>query len=393
MSLGVHESPAAGGSLVACAVRNSQKLASLVIALHGCATVAAAIAREGRAPEARPPVCFGGPPQVLLANQSDPQDLVVAGGKLYWSGAGLQRMDLRTSQVSPVGDVFHGPIVEIGPIDAREVFARTGQDDIVAFDLRTGALRTIVAGHLATPLDFPRVADFRALDGRYLYVTREAGSGLGSARTGGGFARISRDGQGGPELLGAQPRSSGSFAIDGGFVYYVQAREDGTLALARRALIPNAPVQVLAPLAPSQRRWRHAPRMTVSGGRVYYPYDWAIWSVPVTGGAPPVRHVELGFDGAVALLVDQGCLYWATERNIKRLAVDARAPAAPEMVADERDYQLPSDQRLGRVLATDGQFLYWPDPGADRLMRAGRCPAASPLTGPRGGGGQRTGGP
>ena len=347
-----------------------------IVAVHCCATYADAMAGERHTPKENRPACFGGVAQVLLADQSDPHDLVVAGGKLYWSGAGLQRMDLKTAKVSSVGEPFHGPIIEIGPIDARDVFARTGQDEIVAFDLRTSALRTILPGHLMAPRDFASVSGFPAVDTRYLYFTQDASNVSG--RTGDGFARIPRDGRGRPELLGAQPHANGLLAIDGGFVYFIQVLADRTRALARRALVPDAAVQVIALLPPSDRRWFRVPRMTVAGGRVYYPYDWAIWSAPIAGGAQPVRHAELGVDGAADLLVDQRCLYWATDRNIKRLAIDGAPPVVPQIVADEGNYQLASDQLFGRVLATDGQFLYWPDAGGDRLMRTGRDSRSQP---------------
>jgi hypothetical protein len=315
--------------------------------------------------DAKAAPCFGGEPQVAMVNLSDPQELVFTDGKLYWWGAGLRRFDPKTGKVEPIEDrLFHGQIIEIGPIDARDVFARTGQDDIVAFDLRTRRWRTLFAGDLPNLGSAPHVADFSGLDRNYLYFAQAS---LGMNSSGVGFYRIPRDRDFHAQYLATEPYASSSFAIDGGFVYYFDV---AAKAVARRALQPGARTQVLAALVATSRRWRHIPRVVVAGGRVYYPYDWAIWSVGVNGGAP-VRHAEVGPDGAVDMLAQGRCLYWATDRDIKRIAVDGRTPRQPEVIADARHYQRASSaNHFVRVLATDGRHLFWPDVAGDRIMRA-----------------------
>jgi hypothetical protein len=123
--------------------------------------------------------------------------------------------------------------------------------------------------------------------------------------------------------------------------------------------------------------------LRIFAGRVYYVDDHAIWSVPARGGAPATRLVAVGDTDPTDVLVEPACLYWSNGRYIRRLELD-RADAAPEIIADEENYQerdrAPSSpQRRPGTLASDGRFLYWPDAGGERIMRARRDPRPPPI--------------
>jgi hypothetical protein len=317
--------------------------------------------------------CFGGIPETAASGQYDPKELTVVGHDLYWGGAGLQRLDLQTMKVISVDPVFHGGIHgamnDIGPMDARQVFAVNGQDEILSFDLRTHAMHVLVPGELSATAPLSLTTPPFELDARYLYYVRN-GSSFPRA-TGAGLFRIARDGKSQPEFLGSPPGGAG-FIVDGRFVYYNYRTPAKKLAIMRRRLeagsAPETVVELRHPIGLVTTR--------IFAGRLYYVDDGAIWSVAVGGGSPSVRHVETGKAGATDILAEPGCLYWSNTRKIQRAALDGALPANPEVIADEQNYT-PSGQHT-HVLATDGKYLYWPDAAGERIMRARRDPRPPP---------------
>ena len=313
-------------------------------------------------------VCFGGVPEVAASGVSDPKDLTIVGEGLYWGGAGLHRLDLRTMKVSDVDSAFHVGITDVGPMDARQAFSLNSHDDILSFDLKTHATRVLVPGQLSATTGFSITHPPFELDAHYLYYLRNGPPYLRGK--GDGLFRVARDGSTPPELLGSPP-GAGDFIVDGTFVYYRYRTPDKKLAIIRRKLAvgstPETVVELDRPVAPV--------RMRIFDGRLYYVDDEAIWSVAVVGGAPPVRHAFTGSAGATDLLADGACLYWSNGRTIQRAALDVDFPASSEVIADERNYHQSAHQVTGQrsqVLASDGRYLYWPDAAGDRIMRARR---------------------
>jgi hypothetical protein len=313
-------------------------------------------AAHGSPVEARP-ACFGGIPQVAVEHEDDAEDVAVSGRFLTWSAGGRRRMDLATSKVSA------DPSAEKAKAD-RDRF-----EDLAP-------LRLSSAGPPVSARPF-----FYA-DAKYFYY-HQIGPEYPIAVPAGdetGLFRVRRTGASAPEFLGLAPFSG--VVVDHGFLYYLDAPSPLAPALVRRELAPGAKAEIVQHLAPAkQPRWRRPPIVRLVGGRAYFAHDEGLWSAPLDGSARPTRHAELGRGGALDLLVEGGCLYWVTEHAISRVAVDGGAPSAPEIIADEPTYQprggdvngspdlVPAE---GRYLATDGRFLYWPDTGGDRIMRAAR---------------------
>jgi hypothetical protein len=205
------------------------------------------------------------------------------------------------------------------------------------------------------------------------------------------------------ELRGSQatgnspaPEAPLGSALHHGSLYFVRnVMPFDSPALVRRVFGTDgqaAREEVVAqlPVAKQPRHWRE-PVVRVAGKRVYFVFDEAIWSAPLAGGAAPERLATLPTAGALDILVDGACLYWATDQMIFRLALDGGEPRAPQAIADPRTF---APHEYGRsentdvtlevhtYLATDGHFLYWPDIGKQRIMRVGRDarpPAPVPL--------------
>ena len=341
--------------------------------LSALALVAAAkppaAAHAGRA-------CFGGVPETAASGVFSAGNLTVIGQSLYATGGGLQRVNLRTGQVSSVAEVFHRGVNEIGPIDAREAYATTGQNDIIAYDFASQKTRTVVSGHLGAASPYPTNDPPFALDARYFYYS-QLGQPL-FRRQDTGIFRIRRDGSGQREALGAPPYPGGhgGVIIEGGFFYYRGGSRDTGATIVRRRVEAGSPEQKLVALQhPSSLLMR------IFDGRLYYVDDRALWSVPVRGSAPPTRLVAIAERDPTDVLFEPGCLYWADGRKIRRVEL-GRAGAQPEIVADETTYQ--EDQFVNAerwrpgTLASDGRYLYWPDTGGERIMRARRDPRPPP---------------
>jgi hypothetical protein len=337
----------------------------------------------------RSPACFGGPAEPAASGLSDPKGLTMVGGHLYWSGAGLQRLDPRTGVVTSVDPTFHSGISDVGPIDARAAYAVTNGADLLAFDQRSKTTRVLVPGELSATRGTGSVRPPFALDDRYVYYSRSGDYDPSRdprlPLLGTGFYRIRRDGDGRPEFLGSPPAPGWIITIDGGFVYYRYGTRspERRFTIVRRALAAGSQPEEIVHL---QRPGGQAP-MQILAARLYYVDDDALWSVPAAGGAAPVRLAAAGGAEVTDLLAEAGCLYWADGRKIRRLALGdggAAATATPEIIADERDYQEAAHQITGvrrYVLATDGRFLYWPDVGGDRIMRARCDPRPQPARG------------
>src|SRR5215831_12391562 len=114
---------------------------------------AAAARASAAAPDAAR-ACFGGPPEVVVEGHGSPERIFLAGGQLLWAGARLGQLDLATRKIAAL-EVGGSGVNRYGPVDAREAFGLTGQDNIVAFDLRTNRSRQLRAGHLEAPQQFP----------------------------------------------------------------------------------------------------------------------------------------------------------------------------------------------------------------------------------------------
>ena len=310
--------------------------------------------------------CFGGVPSIVAAGQYEPHNPVVVGGQLYWSGSGLWRMAPGALQAVRV-DGSLGSLWLLVPERGSEAFSLDAQETLIAFDLRTKRSHLVLAGRLP---DAVHVDTLIAADDRHVYFTQ---SGPLFQEEDTGLFRILRDGSGKPESLGREPGPGATIVVADGFLYYRGRRPDGQLALLRRALVAHASVGVLTSLESLPQK----NAMRVFGGRIYYVDDDTLWSIAVRGGEQPKRHVPVGRDGARDMLVDRGCLYWSNGRTIKRVSMGVGAPA-PEVIADERSYQVAESLDATSELATDGDFLYWADAGGERIMRVGRASKVQP---------------
>jgi hypothetical protein len=314
------------------------------------------------------PACFGGTPQVAAAHEDDAADVAVSGRFLTWSAAGRRRMDLATSELST---------------DPSAATVKIDRD-------RFEAIAPLQLSPTWPPVSALR---FFYADANYFYYhqLRQTDPTWGSTVEDLGLFRAQRTGARRPEVLARAPGQSW-YDAERGSIYYLYDPTGVAPALMRRALVPGAQAEIVQHLDPeAQTRWLRRPIVRVVAGYAYFVHDEALWSAPIDGGAPPTRRAELGRGGALDVLVEGGCLYWATERTIGRVALDSGAPRTPEVIADYRTFQ-PTDidvDRVGEVtrdepsytLATDGRFLYWPDRGGGRIMRAARAsraPAPAP---------------
>ena len=320
-------------------------------------------------------VCFGGVPEVAASGLYDPNALIVVGQDLYAAGSGIQRVDLRTGKVSSLAQIFHQGMNDIGPIDAREAYAMIGAD-IIAYDFRSQKTRTVVPGHLTVESPYPMNEPPFALDARYFYFGQQFG-GLGT-QPGTGMYRVRRDGSGQPELLGIPPAPGhyGGAILDGGFFYYRGGSRKTGLTIVRRRVEKGSPEQTLVVLKSPRNAM-----MRLFAGQLYFVDDQAIYSVPIAGGAQPKRLVAIGDSDPTDVLSEPGCLYWADGHKIRRVDLD-RAGAAPEIIADDENYQEDLSRRQQHwrpgTLVSEGRFLYWPDISGERIMRARRDPRPPP---------------
>jgi hypothetical protein len=306
-------------------------------ALISCWLTAASPARAQLAGFA---ACFGGVPDTATDNTGRIGWLRIDDRYLYWGG---RRMDLASRAVSP----SNGDREAVS--DGRELFDVTGVNELIAIDLATGKVRTVVDGR-------NRIEDFmglsmRALDGSYVYFGM--GEGPQRSRKDTGFFRVARDGSQPPEMIGPMPRTPMPFLIADGFVYW-----SARAGLMRRKLDPGAPEETIAAASDSSRP---RPPLRVVAGRIYYVDGKSIWSRPVGGGGPATEEAALGSDPVQDVVVVPPCLYWATARSIRRARLQGD-PKVSQVIADERSY-------AGNIVS-DGHFLYWADVRAGRILRA-----------------------
>jgi hypothetical protein len=319
------------------------------------------------APGAGEQGCFGGIAEVAVDEQENPRNLTFSHSRLYWSGAGLWHLDPATSRAALVDLPRGGLAMVLVPERGPEVLGLTGQQEIVAFDPPSHRMRTLLPGRLMQRI---QISGLAAADERYLYFTQS--SSLSEHR---GLFRLRRDGAGQPELLCHVPGSGWKFVVADGFVYYHGREQNGRFALLRRALVPDAPVEVLAEL--NKPAGNEVVRIV--RGTAYYVADSALWSVAIDGHMPPVRHVSIGERGATDLLVDRECLYWSDGNVIRRAAIGGSGEGrGAEAIADGWTYGVAGRLDDAGELATDGHFLYWPDAAGERIMRLGRDPRPQP---------------
>jgi hypothetical protein len=326
-----------------------------------------------RAPAVGQRACFGGVPETAASELSEPMQLRVVDGDLYFGGE-LQRLNGGTKVKLVRGYNY------LGPIDAGQVFGLTSHNEIVSVDFRTRTARLLVASRLSSAEGLVQTYAPFELDERYLYYVRSGpslydlqGGPPGRPDNATGLCRVPRDGSGPPEFLGAPPAPGWIFAIDGGFVYYRGSTPENQAAIVRRALRPNASVEVVVRL----QNPHPGGVLRIFDGRLYYIDDDSIWSVSIPAQTPPVRHVAIGPSDTTDLLAEPGCLYWANRRTIKRAVLGAGGSGIPDVIADEQTYTQalgPSEVAGRLLLATDGRFLYWPDAAGERIMRVRRDP-------------------
>ena len=337
---------------------------------------------DGRA--RRAPICFGGVPETAVSGATGASDLSIADGHLYWSNAGrrgFSRGEPGTSGYT-VPDGRFGDDLQVCAVDGHEIFAVGDDDEIVAFDQRDGAFRVLQAAASPANGSMLRLLDCRVkVDERYLYFSRNRT--FPEAGRENGFFRLRRDGTSQAERLGPPIPGDSPVALGGGHVYFHARLPSGRLALVRRALTPDAPQETVTALpAPDpQPRFPQPGLLRVLDGVVYYSDQasgGSIWSVPANGRGKPERRAALGEIGAVDMLVEGGCLYWANGTQIWRQALAGPGGVRPELVADRRTYH--DDLRgSGARLASDGHYLYWTDTGGNRLWRAARTRRSLPL--------------
>jgi hypothetical protein len=334
--------------------------------------------------------CFGGLPQTFIAHEPEPQVLAVAGGFLYWrAGANLRRAQLPNGKVSTVDEGFAMGL-HVGPIDDRGVLVLDGQSRLSIFDLRARAFRALASGKLSASAPPILIEPPFQMDARFAYFRQDGPELPGTNQPGAdtGLYRVRRDGGAPAEKLATvfPPRG---WLVDGGYLYFY-----GQGTLERRPLQEGAQPEVLAHWTAGTVRGAFMPTIRLADGRAYFTRDDGIWSVPVQGGAPAIRHVAASVSKVIDLLVQGTCVYWADDRRINRARIGTDADAAPETLADESEYQwtralTDSDPRMAsdtvldrRVLASDGRFLYWADAGDERIMRVAPAPQVRPVAPP-----------
>ena len=315
-------------------------------------------------PAAESALCFGGKPEAVVTGEIAPSALTVIGGELVWQAdAELRRLSPGVRKASTVAKVPD----DIRIFDLHQAFGITRISDLFAVDLPTGKTMTLVVGHdrMEDMLFFSSLG----LDKTYVYFTR----GRTRATRDAGFFRVRRDGSAPAEQLATTPEHS-HFIVDRGFVYW-----DGTdpqthrVAVLRRELRKDAPVEVVAaeaPLAFGDSLLR------VYGGRLYFVRKGAIASVPVDGRAAASTAVAVGDSTIRDFLTDGACIYWRTEAAvIMRAHLDGGVPEVIGQVAPEDDSSrvVGDPRRFDATMATDTLFLYWIDQAAGKIFRVGHA--------------------
>ncbi len=316
--------------------------------------------------------CFGGTPEVVVANvdvaaidvdSPHNTDLFVAGGHLIWpdfDGPTLFNLTTRVSQHVELGIRAH-----FKTADERELYAisfpnhETSHSDLVAVDLKTHKRRIALAGRddSVAVLGGTRVA----VEGEYLYFIEPKLPRIPVDSH--GVFRARRDGTGAPERIGAEPRGRNtSFLVAGGYLYWSSDENEGSPALWRRGLTPDAPVQRLASIK------SHDVPLTLAHGRLFFVDTTGIASVPVDGSTPPTLHAASTMPGRTSVVADRACVYWTSERGIYRTRL--AGAATPELIAEGSHHR-------GGGIVTDGQRLYWMD-RRNRILALGRAPGALP---------------
>ena len=309
------------------------------------------------------PDCFGGPVTTLATGEKGAGEATLVGDSLYWVTGDVRRMVLKTKAISSLG--FAGG-TEIKTLDARMAVGSNNINQLLAIDFATRKERVLVDGEPF--MDEPILFSALALDDKYLYFGRDSIQPP-FTRPATGFYRVRREG-GTPERLADSPDGETDFLVQDGFVYWQRVHPD--TQLVRRRLQKGAPVEVLAPV----RRGGRQP-LAVHAGRIYFTDGGAIMSVPVGGGAAPIRHASHGEQGVTELLADGACVYWVTPAGAI-LRAQAQGGVAerigslsPAREADRHNYP---------QLATDGTFLYWADGKTGSILRVGRSAAtAAPI--------------
>jgi hypothetical protein len=282
----------------------------------------------------------------VIAGEPGPaRGLVVRGDHLYWWG---NRMDLRS------GEIAAFPLAEDMAIDDRVAFQITGTNQVVALDLGTGALHTL----LPMPIEDRITFSPSAFDETYVYFATDPGPRRPRDRA--GLHRVRRDGKEAPERIAPAPGTYSPFTVHAGFAYYLgwipQRRQQ---TLARVALAPGAAEETVALLLP--RDPREPLSLQFAGGRVYYLDGDALWSAPLDRRANAIRQIDVPEARAVQdLVVVPPCAYWITKDAVRRARLDHGRPESIATVAAAD----------ANALATDGRHLYWSDGG--RIRRAGR---------------------
>jgi len=281
-------------------------------------------------------------------------ELYVAQGALAWS-PGLEGW---WSLVGPKQEGISAIDFEVG--DGREIFAitRDGLDaaEIVAVDLHSGKQRTVarIGGWKGAGTELEN--SHLAVDSTHVYFLSRAGSGDPS------IFRVRRDGRSRPKSLGAGPWSSGlAFAIHDGRAYWFEDKDGKPPGIVRRTLEFGS--------QPTRIANASSDPVHIANGHVYFVNDDAIWSVR-PDGSELTKHVEVGPAGASHILLDQGCLYWTNETEIRRAKLSDGPSTSSEVIADDRTYRGQSN------IATDGKHLYWFDLRRDRILRLGRDAAS-----------------
>ena len=316
------------------------------------------IDHDGRPGGAAEGLCFGGRPEVFLAEvysatmtNARGKRLIVVEGRALWQWNGVvEQVDLSTAQHEHVGQ---GVVLKAA--DAREAFVWLWTVPLPGSRLAAigprGAeqpLRTIVEEQdgLASPRNSNLV-----LDGDFIYFTSESRPGQP-----GGLFRVPRYGSGLPERIAEGPSGNNTpFVIERPYIYWSLQG-----VLSQRRIAPVGATRQLAFTKDAQ-----VP-MALHRGRLYYLDNKSLFSVPLDGSAPPAEHVTgLDFDSEATVLVDRDCLYWSTRATIMRAKIGGPGQLKPELVADKYSYD-------GSSIGTDGKHLYWIDEGRRHIMRAAR---------------------
>jgi hypothetical protein len=283
--------------------------------------------------------------------------LHMANGFLWWSvDLGHTRMvnlaSGEQSNVSPLSfQVMEGSegftTVSAAPL-------RGHLTDIIAVDLASGRRRTVV--QIGCNLD-----TLLALDATYLYFIQDYDGACGQ-----GPFRVRRDGTSRPEFVPSQPSlRSKDFAVEGGYLYWSHITSDEKPFADRQGEITRRKLEIDSTSTPERVAHSSSEHFHIAEGRLYFVNNDAIWSVRLDG-SDLTRQVEVGPAGASHILVDRGTLYWANEREIRRLNLSGDPSRSSEIIEDEETYRGQTN------IATDGQNLCWYDLRHDRILCLGR---------------------